>query len=243
VRVAAYQALLSAAASGGIIGHIEKRVRWCESEGVALLCCPEAVIGGLADYSNEPEKFALRASDGELVTILAPLASSTVTSIVGFTELGPNNELFNAAAVFHQGQVAGIYRKLHPALRKSVYSAGSATPVFRVGHLVFGIVICNDSNYSEPARRIAEQGASIVFIPTNNGLPAGSAEADLVRQARAVDKMRAIENGIWVVRADVAGEFGGLSSCGSSGVVDPRGNAVRAGRIATEDLLVVEIEA
>ena len=180
--------------------------------------------------------------EGELVNILAPLASGTVTSIVGFTELGPNNELFNAAAVFHQGRVAGIYRKLHPAIRKSVYSAGSATPVFRVGHVVFGIVICNDSNYSEPARRIAEQGASIVFIPTNNGLPTWSAEANLVRQVRAVDTMRAIENGIWVVRADVVGEFGELKSYGSSGVVDPRGSVVQEGRIGSEDLLVVEIE-
>ena len=69
-----------------------------------------------------------------------------------------------------------------------------------------------------------------------------SAEADLVRQARAVDKMRAIENGIWVVRADVVGEFGELRSYGSSGVVDPRGNVVQEGRIGGEDLLVVEIE-
>jgi hypothetical protein len=38
--------------------------------------------------------------------------------------------------------------------------------------------------------------ARISGIPTNNGLPTWSADADLVRQARAVDKMRAIENGI-----------------------------------------------
>ncbi len=88
MRVAAYQAPLSAAKSGGIIGHIEQRVRWCESEGVTLLCCPEAVIGGLADYNNEPAKYALRSAEGELVNILAPLASGTVTSIVGLTELG-----------------------------------------------------------------------------------------------------------------------------------------------------------
>src|SRR5438105_12555405 len=71
MRVAAYQAPLSAAESGGIIGHIEQRVRWCEFEGVTLLCCPEAVIGGLADYSNEPAKYALRAAEGELVNALA----------------------------------------------------------------------------------------------------------------------------------------------------------------------------
>ena len=24
---------------------IRKRVKWCESEGVAILCCPEAILG------------------------------------------------------------------------------------------------------------------------------------------------------------------------------------------------------
>ena len=91
--------------------------------------------------------------------VLAPLTSDTVTSIVGFTELADDDQLYNAAAVFHRGRVTGLYRKLHPAIRRSVYSAGSATPVFRVGELTFGIVICYDSTFSEPARAMAAQGA------------------------------------------------------------------------------------
>ena len=41
----------------------------------------------------------------------------------------------------------GIYGKRHPALRKSVYSAGDQSPIFTVGSLSFGVMICNDSNY------------------------------------------------------------------------------------------------
>ncbi|MDO8678806.1 MAG: hypothetical protein Q7R30_09620 [Acidobacteriota bacterium] len=40
-------------------------------------------------------------------------------------------------------------------------------PVFRVGGLAFGIVICNDANYRDPARIMASQGASVLFVPTN----------------------------------------------------------------------------
>jgi len=120
VRVAAYQAPLAASGSRGIIVDIEQRVRWCESEGIAILCCPEGIIGGLADYCDQPAQYAIRVAGGELENVLAPLRSSSVTSIIGFTELGSNNKLYNAVAVLHQGRLAGIYRKLHPAIRQSV---------------------------------------------------------------------------------------------------------------------------
>jgi|SRR5579871_716468 len=152
MKVAAYQAPLLAAGSLEAIDLIEERVAWCESEGVSILCCPEAVLGGLADYTEYPARFAMRTDDGQLARDLTPLTSDSVTSIIGFTELADNGRLYNAAAVFHRGRVAGLYRKLHPAIRWSVYSAGSATPVFQVGELTFGIVICHDSTFPEPAR-------------------------------------------------------------------------------------------
>jgi len=141
MKVAAYQAPLLAAGSLESIDLIEERVTWCESEGVSILCCPEAVVGGLADYAEYPARFAIRTDDGQLARVPAPLTSDSVTSIVGFTELADNDQLYNAAAVFHRGRVAGLYRKLHPAIRRSVYSPGSATPVFRAGELTFGIAI------------------------------------------------------------------------------------------------------
>jgi hypothetical protein len=54
LRVAAYQAPLLASGSMEALGFIEARVRWCEAEGVSILCCPEAILGGLADYSTDP---------------------------------------------------------------------------------------------------------------------------------------------------------------------------------------------
>ena len=151
--------------------HIRARVAWCEAEGVEILCCPEAILGGLADYAPRPAQIAIDVERGQLDALLAPLASDTVTTILGFTEAGALRHLYNSAAVFHRGSVMGIYRKLHPAMRQSIYTAGDETPVFRVSGLTFGIVICNDSNYPEPARIMALQGASVLFVPTNNALP------------------------------------------------------------------------
>ena len=217
---------------------IRQRVVWCEAEGVEILCCPEAVLGGLADDAASPTDFALDVESGQLGAVLAPLASDTVTTILGFTEIA-GGALYNSAAVFHQGAVGGVYRKLYPAIRKSIYRAGDRTPVFRVGGLTFGILLCNDSNHPEPASLMAAQGATALFVPTNNGLP--PEKADVVAAARNADIARATENGVWVLRADVAGRTADRVSYGSSGIVDPGGTVLRSARRLTEDLLVADL--
>jgi len=216
---------------------IRRRVVWCEAAGVEILCCPEAVLGGLADYDARPAEFALDVESGQLRAVLAPLASDTVSTILGFTEISAG-KLYNSAVVFHQGAVAGLYRKLHPAIRKSIYCAGDRVPVFTVGGLTFGIVICNDSNFPEPARLMASQGATVLFVPTNNGLPLERAEVS--GDARKADIARARENSLWVIRADVAGRAGDLVSYGSSGIVDPQGTVLQSAQRLTEGLLVAE---
>jgi predicted amidohydrolase len=157
-----------------------------------------------------------------------PLASDSVSTILGFTEITGTGHFYNSAAVFHRGSVIGLYRKLYPAIRRSIYSAGDQVPVFHIGGLTFGIMICNDSNYPEPARIMASQGATALFVPTNNGLP--GPKADVTVNARNVDIARAIENSVTVIRADVAGRTADLVSYGSSGIVDPDGIVLQSGR-------------
>ena len=241
MRVAAWQAPLGAREPGRAIARIREQVRRCEEAGVEILCCPEAVLGGLADDATPPDRFAIDAGGGRLEWVLAPLASDRVTTIVGFTERGAGGRLHNAAAVFRRGEVLGVYRKLHPAIRRSVYEPGTELPVFTVSGLTFGIVICRDSNFPGPARTLAALGARALFVPTNNGLPPGKGGPELVGLAREADVARATENGITVVRADVAGRARGLVSWGSSGIVDPGGRVLRAARPLRGQLLVAEI--
>ena len=240
MKVAAYQAPLLPAGSHEALDLIRRRVSWCESHGVAILCCPEAILGGLADNAADPHEFAIDAHGDQLVRSLAPLASDTVTTIVGFTEVTGTGRLYNTAAVFHRGSVVGLYRKLYPAINRSIYAAGDRMPVFQIDGLTFGIMICNDSNYPEPARMMAEQGATALFIPTNNGLP--PEKADVAAHARKVDIALAIEHGVSVIRADVAGRADGLVSYGSSGIVDSRGRVLQSTQPLTEDLIVADLE-
>lgn len=241
MKVAGYQAPLLPSGSMEAIGLIRERVRWCEAEGVEILCCPEAVLGGLADYAERPAAVAIDVEGGELHTVLSPLASETVTTIVGFTEAAGDGALYNSAAVFHHGAVIGIYRKMHPAIRKSVYRAGDRTPVFTIGGLTFGILICNDSNFPDLARSMSAQGAAAFFIPTNNGLPPD--RTDPSADARKADVALAIENRVSIIRADVAGRNGRLVSYGSSEIVDREGRVLQSARRLTEDLSIADIDA
>jgi 5-aminopentanamidase len=225
-----------------VLSLIREQVDVCESKGVEILCCPEGVVGGLADYASRPNDIAIDVEGGQLQALLAPLASDRVTTLLGFTERGRGGRLYNSAAVFHQGSIVGIYRKLHPAIHRSVYEAGDEMPVFTVGDLTFGIVICLDSNDAEPARVMASQGAAALFVPTNKGLPPTKAGPEPVAQARNADIARARENGVFVIRADVAGRTESLVSYGSSEIVDPDGRVLQAARQLGPDLIVAEIE-
>jgi predicted amidohydrolase len=240
VRIAAYQARLQSWELVETVRVIAEQVATCERAGVDVLCCPEAVLGGLADYASDPHALALRVDDGSLQRVLAPLESSRVTTIVGFTESGVDGCLYNSAAVFSEGRVAGIYRKLHPAIRSSVYSPGHRLPLFETNGVRFGIVICRDSTFAEPAKRLAAQGAQILFVPTNNGLPPGRASRCIVDEARQCDIKWAGECGMYVVRADVAGEANGLVSHGSSAIVGPQGTLLQTADSRGEELLVAD---
>ena len=222
---------------------IREQIDRCEEMGVEILCCPEAVLGGLADYVDQPSAIAIDVAQGGLESVARALASDQVTTIVGFTEIDGDGRLFNAAALLSRGSVAGRYRKLHPAINRSVYQPGSERPVFRVGSLTFGIVICLDSRFGEPMSAMASQGAQAIFIPTNNGMPPQKGGAELVAEARAIDTASARKHGVAIIRADVAGKAGELVSYGSSAIVDGSGRVLAAAAPLQADLLVADISS
>ena len=242
MKIAAYQAPLAATGSTKMLGLIREQVRRCELLGVEMLCCPEGVLGGLADYADHPVSIAIDVEGGRLTDMLAPLASETVTTILGFTEIDRRGRLFNSAAVFHRGVVIGVYRKLHPAINRSVYEPGRGMPVFTVGELTFGIIICRDSTFAEPARVMASRGAVALFVPTNNGLPPTKGGPGLVADARRCDVALSTANDVTVIRADVAGRAESFVSYGSSGIVDRAGMLVASARMLEPDLVVADID-
>jgi predicted amidohydrolase len=239
MKLAAYQMPLLRGGSMEAVELIRRRVKWCEAEGVDILCCPEAALGGLADDAPRPSDIAVNVESGQLRALLAPLASDPVTTIVGFTEAFGGDELYNSAAIFSKGEIVGVYRKRHPAIRSSVYRPGDRSPVFTLGDLRFGIMICNDSNFPELGTSMVARGARVLLVPSNNALR--PERADVVALTRATDISQATRNGVAVVRADVAGETDDRISIGSSTIIDRKGMVLQSGKPLSEDLLVADL--
>ena len=86
---------------------------------------------------------------------------------------------------------------------------------------------------------MAAHGARAIFVPSNNGLP--PEKANVVASSRAIDVVRARDNNVMIVRADVAGRAAGQVSFGSSAIVDARGTVLRVGETLSEDILVAEV--
>lgn len=242
MKVAAYQAPLFESGSMEAIGHIKTQVAVCEDQGVEILCCPETVLGGWAEYADNPFDMAINVENGDIESVLAPLASDAVSVIVGFTEVTNAGRLYNTAAVYHKGEVMGIYRKVYPARNWSFYTAGDQLPTFKIGSCHFGIILCWDANYIEPASVIAAQGADVLFIPTNHCVKSHRADPGLVDLARSKHIAKAAEHGMTVVNADVSGHCGKYVSYGSSSIIDPNGKVVASAKLLAEDLLIADIE-
>jgi len=240
MKLAAWQTPLLPRGSMAALGLARDRIAWCEAEGIRILLCPEALLGGLADDADQPAESAISVENGQLATLLAPLASNSVTTIIGFTEITAAGKLHNSAAILHRGAIIGVYRKRHPAIRRSVYSPGEEEPVFSIDCLTFGIMICNDTNHPELARALVARGAQALFEPSNNAL--SPEKADVVAGTHAVDIACARANRVPVLRADVAGRSADRVAFGTSIIVDADGNILARASPLVEDMLVATIE-
>jgi predicted amidohydrolase len=241
VKVAAYQMPVNACYGNAAIHDLRERVRECEQAGVALLCCPEAALGGLADYVDTPAALALPVDPDLLAAKLAPLSSETVTVICGFTECDGFGQYYDAAAVCLAGKVLGVYRKRHVALRRSRYTPRFETPVFPVADRTLGIMICRDSVDADLAADLVHRGAHLLCIPTNNAMPIDRGGTKLIDDVRALDARLADTLGVPILRADVVGETRGLMSAGSSMITLPRGEQTRPSALADGELVMADL--
>ena len=242
MKLGAYQSRLTYDCPSETVAVLRPQIDRCETLGVDILCCAECVLGGLADYANDADAIALGVANRELASVLAPLASDQLTTILGFTERGDDGALYNSAAVWSRGRVLGVYRKRHPAIRRSAYQAGRDYPIFTVGALTFGILICRDSLFPDIAQTLVAAGARALFVPTNNGMPAPRGGEQLVLDARRVDTACAIANSVPIIRADVVGRCGELQSSGATGIVNGNGDVRGVPFPGREEFVVVELD-
>ena len=95
---------------------------------------------------------------------------SKTTLLVGLNER-EKGKIFNTVVVIEQGKFIGKYRKAYTYSPYDYFSLGQDFPVFEKKGIKYGIIICLDSTYREPAHITALNGARILFCPSFNRVP------------------------------------------------------------------------
>jgi hypothetical protein len=144
----------------------------------------------------------------------------------------------------HEGEeTAGGGRVAHTSGEEAdaaiVRYLGAYIPRGTVG-ITGHMLICNDAHYIEPARVLAARGAQLLVVPVHGG---HRAEKEGAWRARGTNVLvaRAVENGIPLVAADVAGWQGERVCHGTTTIIDSQGTIVATARQLDEDFIVADV--
>jgi N-carbamoylputrescine amidase len=134
------------------------------------------------------------------------------------------------------GEIAGKYRKVHPAallsLEKIYFRGGSSFPVFRVGEWTIGISICYDNLFPESCRCLAVRGAELIIAPY--ATPVDDPWENFLTT-------RALENGAFLAACNHVGLEGEWRMSGKSMVITPRGKVALQASGSEEAIITLDI--
>jgi N-carbamoylputrescine amidase len=243
------------------VNHIREAARL----GANIVCLPELFRTQYFCQRQDQQLFdQAEAIPGPSTQRLGELARELHVSIVA--------SLFErrAAGLYHntavtlnaEGNVAGVYRKMHipddPLYFEKYYftpgDLGFQALDLDVGRV--GTLVCWDQWYPEGARLTALQGAEVLFYPTAIGWHPAEKEQYGVAQYEAwqtIQRAHAIANGVYVAginrvgheHGDVLGnrvEGAGIEFWGGSFLADPFGRILAKASHNKEEILIGEID-
>jgi N-carbamoylputrescine amidase len=243
--------------------NLKKAVSWIEKAakgGAQVICLPELFRSQYFCQKEDIEFFNLAETiPGTSTNTLAKVAKDNkVVIIVPVFEKRAQGIYHNSAAVINaDGEITGLYRKMHIPDDPSFYEKFYFTPgdlgfkSFKTEYGDIGTLICWDQWYPEAARLTALQGASILFYPTAIGWHPKEKEEHGKAQIdswRTIQRGHAIANGVYVAAVNRIGlekftnNSDGIEFWGSSFVSDPQGIVIAEASIAKEEILLAEVD-
>ena len=220
------------------LGDVEENLRRAEelvtSLDADLIVLPELFTTGYALESRASAEALAEPKDGPTSRRLSALARRRSTHLAyGFAERGENG-VYNAALLVGPDGPVGGYRKAHLFMReKELFDPGeSPPPVFKIGDVAVGLMICFDWAFPEVARTLALGGAQILAHPSNLVMP----------WCQAAMLTRSIENRVFAVTANRVGTEGELEFTGQSQVTSPRGELLLKAPGAGELAAAVDVD-
>ena len=227
---------------GDFEGNVQKIVEAIDRAralGCQLVAFPELAVPGYPpeDLLFKPAFIEANRKALDVVT----RASRGLTVVVGFVD--KRDDIFNAAAILHDGACAGVYHKQYlPNYgvfdENRYFQAGTEAPVFAVGETVFAVNVCEDIWYpAGPTTAQALAGAELVV--NVNGSPYHAGKARFREQMVAT---RAADDLVCVAYVNMVGGQDELVFDGASLIVNEHGQCVARGRQFEEDFVVADLD-
>ena len=236
------------------------RVKEARRAGADVVCLPELFRSQYFCQREDASQFDLAEPvPGPTTEALGQAAKETGAVVVApiFERRAPGLYHNSAAIIDADGQLRGLYRKMHIPDDPAFYEKFYFTP----GDLGFrafdtqagriGTLICWDQWYPEGARLTALQGAVILFYPTAIGWHPHEKEAFGAGQRdawRTIQRSHAIANGVYVAAVNRVGHEkpvpggAGLEFWGTSFLADPFGVVVAEASTDQEEIVVGEVD-
>ena len=206
--------------------------------GADVVAFPELTIPGYPPEDLLLRQAFIRDNEAALRHVIDSVRG--VTAVVGYVH--QDIDIFNSAAVIHEGKLAGVYDKQFlPNYgvfdEKRYFHAGQASQLFEIAGARVGVNICEDIWYPEgPTQAQALAGADVVI--NINGSPYYKSKR-LYRE-RMVGA-RAADNAVAICYVNLVGGQDELVFDGNSLVFDANGEVIAHAPSFEESLLVVDL--
>lgn len=204
-------------------GTLQKIKQRLKSEKFDLLVLPELFTTGYLLTEKEMWKFAENLNESRTVEELAKIAEVAGGFICGsIIEKDEDDYLYNTAVLVGPEGLEGSYRKHHlPDFEKQYFSTSWDDPkLFDIGDSKAGVLICFDIWFPELTRIMTRKGLQVLCHPAAFS---GPDTPDVVR-------VRAIENRVFIISANMIGEESfedkTYSYRGASRIVSPDGQII-----------------
>jgi predicted amidohydrolase len=201
-----------------LLTRMSETARARYGRGLDLACLPEmAVTGGLGGWEGDARARALPL-EGAVQSAFEAQARKHGCYLAVPMSIAENAEkISNAAVLFdRKGKIAGMYRKIHLALRKGStvledgVTPGREIPVFDCDFGRVGFQICFDVMFDRGWEELARSGAEIVLWPTiRPGTAHGLTRARIHRYY--------IVSSTWGRTAHVFEPTGNIAACAEEG--------------------------
>lgn len=244
LRIALAQINTTVGDIDGNAAKIQANLERARKQQANIILFPELTLAGYP-----PEDLLLKpgfaAANRRALDALLPHTRG-LTAVIGFVER--RDDIYNAAAVLHNGELAGIYHKSllpnYAVFDEDRYFASGDTPIlFTLStpaadrDACFGVSVCEDIWYpAGPPEAQAAAGAELLL-----NISASPYQSGKIKSRERMLATRAADNVAIVAFCNLIGGQDELVFDGSSLIIDERGNVLARGKSFDEDFIVADL--